>query len=221
MERPSCIETLIGLCEKNPQLEKSTDEGGVLGGYLTRPRLLLHRHMLHMAMGNIKLAIRDLTAALKIDPKFTQARYLRAKLYIVLNLKDRAIAHAEFKRVVRESHPDNYANEVSYAWLAITTLEDANLGTFGDAIRYYEMSIRAAARLTELYGPRTKEGEPPVLEILRARMATLRSTADVERFRRDRDRATPGGFSGPNKLFRHMCLSCKQECSRQRAIKAS
>lgn len=211
------IEKLIRACEENPQYEKSADEGGLLGGCLTRTRLLFRRSSLHMTMGNHKLAVRDLTAAIKIDPKYTPARDARANLYINLNLKDRRTAHAEFKRVISEAHADHRGNEVSYAWLAITTLEDPYLGTFNDAMSYYEKSIRATARRAELYGPRTKENEPPVLEMLKHRLVTMRSNADAEKLRRDLDSSDgikiPDGFVvvekvGPDKLMRHVCLSC-------------
>lgn len=81
-----------------------------------------------MVMGNHKLAVRDLTAALKIDPAYTPARDARANLYINLNLKDSGTAHAKFQSIIGEVHADHRANEVSYAWwFAITTLEDATL----------------------------------------------------------------------------------------------
>jgi hypothetical protein len=116
---------------------------------------------------------------------------------------------------------------VSYAWLAITTLENAELGNLQDCKRYYEKSIRAKARRDELYGSRRSDQLPPVLDVLKQKMATLRSNPAVERLRRDLDRAVqlggdekvniPDGFvrtenPGPDRVLRsdkrHSCLSC-------------
>lgn len=92
------------------------------------------------------------------------------------------------------------------------------LGTLDDAKRYCEKLIRATARREKLYGPRTKESEPPVLDMLRRTMVTLRSNANAEKLRRDLDWSNveitiPDGFQvvkkvGPDKLMRHVCLSC-------------
>jgi hypothetical protein len=135
------------------------------------------------------------------------------------NLKDHSTAHAELQRIIREVRADHYTSEVLYAWLAITTLEDATLGTLDDAKHYCEKLIWATARREELYGLRTKESEPHVLEFLKRRMATLQSNAKAEKFRRDLDSnnriSIPDGCFvvvdrsvGPNELLRHLCLSC-------------
>jgi hypothetical protein len=84
-------------------------------------------------------------------------------------LKDHATIHA--KRITVEVHPDHRGNEVAYAWLAITTLEDCRLGTLEEAKRYYEMSTRASSRRIEVYGPRGEE--PPVLAVRSSKYATV------------------------------------------------
>jgi tetratricopeptide (TPR) repeat protein len=183
------IEFLIKACEQNPTLEKTPNEGGPLGGCLSRPNLLFLRSALHMPMGNHKLAIRDLTAALKINPNYTPARDARASLYATLKRKDNITIHGEYQRIIREVHEDQRGNEVSYAWLAITTLEEPRLGTLDDAKRYYEKSIRATARRDELYGPRRSDELPPCLEVMKQKMAMMGSAPAMERLRRDFDRA--------------------------------
>ena len=63
-------------------------------------------------------------------------------------------------------HEDNRGNGVAFGWLAITTLNDPSLGTIQDAKTYYELCLKATMRRDELYGKRTKEELPPVLDIL-------------------------------------------------------
>lgn len=122
------------------------------------------------------------TALLKIDPAYTcLVRESRANLYIALNLKDCSTAHAEFKCVISEVHVDHGSNDVSYGWLAITTLsKDASLGTLlvDDVKHYFDMSIWAMARRKELYG--LNKSEPPVLK--KWRMPMVKPTAKNERF---------------------------------------
>ena len=224
-EAMTAIEQLIKALEQRPELERPAEEGGVLGGCLTRPNLYMQRSSLHMAMGNHKLAIKDLTQALKVDPNYTPARDARASLYGLLNLKDHATIHAEYKRIISEVHVDNRANEVSYAWLTITTLENPTLGTIEDAKRYYEKCQWSMARRTELYGPRPKEQEPSILEVVKQKMEMWQKNPNMQRLRRDADRAVrtgdtenfkvPDGFlkverPGPDKRLHHVCLNCSK-----------
>jgi hypothetical protein len=157
------IETLLINIEEN--LEEMEGPGSIVhGGCLTRTNLLIKRSSFHMAMGNHKLAIKDLSQALKIDGKCTVARSSRACLWASKKLKDAKILHAEFKRVISEVHEDNRGNEVYYAFLAQTILNDPSLGTVQDAKRYFEKSRMATKRYDVIYGKRQKEALPPILK---------------------------------------------------------
>ena len=62
-----------------------------------------------------------------------------------------------------------WSRKWSCVWLAChhhTTLNDPSLGTIQDAKTYYEKCLKATMRRDELYGKRTKEELPPVLDIL-------------------------------------------------------
>jgi len=171
------IEGLLEAIDQNPGIEKK--ENHILGGCLTRPILLYQRSSLHMAMGNLKKATKDLTKALAIDEHFTSAREARASVWASSHLKDRKTVHNEFNRVIKEVHPDNRGNEVYYAWLAMTILDDPNLGTKEDVMAYYKQSLKAKYRRNELYGPRSKSEEPPVVQVLEQR---LQLTPDIQNF---------------------------------------
>lgn len=71
-----------------------------------------------------------------------------------------------FHMAMGQLHEDNRGNGVAFGWLAITTLNDPSLGTIQDAKTYYELCLKATMRRDELYGKRTKEELPPVLDIL-------------------------------------------------------
>jgi len=183
------IDQLLQLIELNPDIEKR--EFGVLGGCLTRPVLLRMRATSHMAMGNTQKAIKDLTKALKIDDNYWKARESRASLWASMQLKDGATIHAEYKRILNEVHEDDRGNEVSYAWLALTTLQDPRLGTMAEAKLYYDKCLRSKMRRDELYGRRTKEQEPPVLEHVRQQYAQNQQPETL-RFRLELDAVQQG-----------------------------
>ena len=174
-----CIEWLLGLIKNDPSIERP--QRGILGGCFTRTTLLRLRSTLHMAMGNRKEAMKDLTQALKIDECYTPARVARACVWAAVQLKDPTIIHKEFKRIVREVHEDNRGNEVAYAWLAITTLEDPSLGSIDDAKRYYEKCLIATIRRDEIYGIRQKEVLPPVLDQVHVRFQDCPGGLDFQR----------------------------------------
>lgn len=131
-----CIDNLLEIIEEQPAIERR--ENGILGGCLKRTELLRQRSTFHMAMGNRKQAMKDLTKALKIDENCTTAREARACVWASTGLKDDSTIHNEFKHVLSEHHKDDRGNEVAYAWLAITTLRNPNLGSMEDAKGYYE-----------------------------------------------------------------------------------
>jgi hypothetical protein len=173
--------------QENPHIE--SPENGILGGCLTRTALLRQRSTFHMAMGNRKKAIKDLTKALKIDPFYTEARESRACVWAAGQLKDGKTIHGEFQRIVSEHHEDNRGNEVAFGWLAITTLNDPSLGTIQDAKTFYEKCLKATMRRDELYGKRTKEELPPVLEILHR---NFQQHPEAVNFQRDLHHITQG-----------------------------
>ena len=200
-----CIETLLEYIENHPHVENP--ERGILGGCLTRTNLLRHRSTFHMAMGNRKKAIKDLTKALKIDEFYTLARDARACVWAAAQLKDYKTLHKEFKRIVSEVHEDNRGNEVSYAWLAITTLEDPSLGSIDDAKKYYEKCLRATNRMDQIYGKRGKEELPPALEDVHRRFQNCPGGLE---FQRDLlDVINRIGNMGEKKTrYKYSCVTC-------------
>lgn len=215
------IEKLLKTIEQNPELEDPNS--GILGGCLNRPELLFQRSGLHCSMGNRKLGIKDLSAALKINPSYTAARDARASLWASMKLKDHAAVHKEYTRIVAEFHEDHRGLEVAYAWLTMTTLEDASLGTLDDAKKYYKSCRRSQARRTELYGNKPKKEEPPIIGIVEAKYALMMSNIDARKFREDLDAKAkegrleeikvPAGFvkldaAKPDKSIRYECLNC-------------
>ena len=161
------INTLYELLENNPAMEAPDSPRPLLGGCLTRKILLRERSALYMAMGNYKSAIKDLTKALKIDENWTWARESRACIWAASKLKGHDVIHKEFKRVVSESHKDHRGNEVAYAWLALTIMNDRSLGSLEDAKGYYEQCKTASARRAEIYGERSEEQIPPPVKLVR------------------------------------------------------
>jgi tetratricopeptide (TPR) repeat protein len=158
-EGMTAIERLLGLIADDPSIENP--DRSIIGGCLTRTNLLFHRSSLHMAMGNRKNAMKDLTNALKIDEFFTKARESRGYLWASFNLKDDRTIHIEFTRVANEFHRDNRGMEGVYAWLAITTLNDPSIGSVEDAKAYFDKCLKAAIRRDELYGPQRRIDELP------------------------------------------------------------
>ena len=186
-----CIDHLLEIIEEQPSIERQ--ENGILGGCLKRTELLRQRSTFHMAMGNRKQAMKDLTKALKIDENCTTAREARACVWASTDLKDDSTIHNEFKRVLSEHHEDDRGNEVAYAWLAITTLRNPNLGSMEDAKGYYERCLEAKNRRDQLYGKRSKEEESPALQHLRELFEVrLRQHPEAEIFRRDLDNVERG-----------------------------
>mmetsp|Transcript_5810 Transcript_5810/g.8719 ORF Transcript_5810/g.8719 Transcript_5810/m.8719 type:complete len:406 (+) Transcript_5810:58-1275(+) len=187
-------EGLLETIKLHPDLGKKEDS--TINGYivkadnwfLTRPVLLYQRASLYMTMGNIKKSMEDLTEALALDENYISARMIRANMWAYSHIKHRKVVHKEFKRLIKEVHPDHRHNEVYYAWLAITTLDDPSLGTREDATTYYKKSLMAQLRRNELYGSLNEDDEPPVLQDLDERFlmspeqipSFLRSFAQVK-----------------------------------------
>jgi len=147
----TAIERLLEIILNDPSIENP--DNIILGGCLTRANLFFYRSSCHMAMGNRKRAIKDLSKCLKVDEFYTKAREARGYLWASYNLKDDQTIHGEFTRVASEFHPDNRGMEGVYAWLAITTLNDPSLGSVEDAKIHFNKCLRATIRKDELYGP--------------------------------------------------------------------
>ncbi|OEU21565.1 hypothetical protein FRACYDRAFT_235189 [Fragilariopsis cylindrus CCMP1102] len=162
------IDMLLVEIESDPSRIESP-EAGILGVLLTRTNLLFQRSGLHMTMGNRKKAIKDLTMALKIDKCFTKARESRACIYAAFKLKDDRTIHGEFKRVVEEYHKDNRGNEVAYGWLAVTIFNDSSLGSIDEANAYYDKCLKATLRRDEIYGQRSIDQLPEIIQVAHLR----------------------------------------------------
>jgi tetratricopeptide (TPR) repeat protein len=160
-EAMTATERLLDAIADDPSIENP--DRNIIGGCLTRTNLLFQRSSLHMAMGNRKYAIKDLTNALKIDEFFTKARESRGYLWAGFNLKDDRTIHIEFTRVASEVHRDNREIEGVYAWLAITTLKlnDPSIGSVEDAKAYFDKCLEATIRRDELYGPQRRIDQLP------------------------------------------------------------
>jgi tetratricopeptide (TPR) repeat protein len=158
-EAMTAIERLLDIIANDPSIENP--DKNIIGGCLTRTNLLYQRSSLHMAMGNRKKAIKDLTNALKIDEFYTKARESRGYMWAGLNLKDDRTIHVEFTRVANELHRDNRGIEGVYAWLAITTLKDPSIGSVEDAKSYFDKCLKATIRKDELYGPQRRIDQLP------------------------------------------------------------
>jgi hypothetical protein len=62
--------------------------------------------------------------------------------------------HAECVLFLSLVHDDYSELDVIYALLASTTLLDARLGTYADAMDFYRKSLKATSRMAEVYGRR-------------------------------------------------------------------
>ena len=163
------IERLLKNIEENLEEMEGPDSILVHGACLTRTSLLIKRSMLYMALGNRKMAIKDLTKALEIDEFCTKARVNRACVWASNKLKNEKVIHSEFKRIVNESHEDDRGNEVYYAYLALTVLEDSSLGSMEDAISFFEKSMKSTKRTNEIYGERGEDRLPSILKVVEAK----------------------------------------------------
>lgn len=209
-EAMRAMDECITLIEERPEIEYP--DSGILGGCLTRPILYFEKSTFHMALGNHKEAIRDLTKALRIDPGYTPARDARANLWASLKLKDHATLHTEFKRILLELHKDDRGNEVSYAWLALFTLEDPRLGSIRDAKHYYAESIRATQRNIELYGSDDSKDPTPVIALVKQKFQAMHTDITIQNIRKGLDTVSisevPAANADPKRKFRNMCVCC-------------
>ena len=205
------IEKLMGYLYDYPHLENPAN--AILGGCLTRPCLLMQRSALHMAMGNRRKAIKDLTKALKIDEFYTTARESRACVWAAAQLKDDKTIHGEFKRVLSEVHEDNRGNEVAYGWLALTTLNEPSLGSIDEAKVYYRKCLKATIRRDEIYGKRSIDTLPDILQVVHRRFQQHPRALDLHRNLHDiiqgmRDSTMRERFQKEMNKNKHACVKC-------------
>jgi hypothetical protein len=130
---------------------------------------LRQRSTFHMAMGNRKKAIKDLTKALKIDPFYTEAREIQG------------LRLGSWYGQLKDGKPFTGSSSGSLSASIMKMIEEMKLRLVGLPSPYHferpiprnhsgcqnilrEMSQSHNA--DELYGKRTKEELPPVLDIL-------------------------------------------------------
>jgi tetratricopeptide (TPR) repeat protein len=206
----SLIETenIIKKIEAEPVLED--ENRGILGGCLQRTKIHFLRSSMYMALGNHKKAVKELTAALAIEPSLAYIRSARASLYGSLSLKDAETTFQEWRRVVLDGHPDQRGARVAYAFLAKMALINPKLGTYEEACDYFEKSRRASARFQDIYG-RTSVEEMPIEKSVRDQFRMIQSdTAAVARrqaFDSIASQLQTVRIAEPTN-HRHACLTC-------------
>ena len=205
------IEQFLEFLYDNPHVENP--ENGILGGCLTRPCLLRQRSTFHMAMGNRKKAMKDLSKALKINEFYTTAREARACVWAAAQLKDDKTIHGEFKRVISEVHEDNRGNEVAYGWLALTTLNDPSLGSIDEAKVYYDKCLKATVRRDEIYGKRSSDRIPDIIQVVHGRFQQHPRALEFNRDLHDiiqgmRDSSMEERLQKEMNKNKHSCVKC-------------
>jgi hypothetical protein len=142
-------EKLLKTLEDNPSLEGAPT---VLEGCLNRPILHSRRGDICHAMNNIKKAIKEETAALKLNPNLSLIRASRAETYCIMNWKGGEQLFQECKRVVDQSHPDARHLTRAYGWMSVLALESPMIGTYTDACMLKEKMEKHSSRMIKLYG---------------------------------------------------------------------
>lgn len=166
------IDILINLIKNDPRIEAPGSR--VLGGFLSRKLLLFHKSSVHMALGDFKSAMRDLSDALKIDGCFTLARESRACIWTSNSMKSDKEIYQEFRRVVSERHKDDRVMEVAYAVLTLKTMNNSSLGTVADARLFYEKMKQSSERRDEIYGQRARNEVPSLVKLAHEAMSQSR-----------------------------------------------
>jgi len=166
------IDILINLIKNDPRIEAPGSR--VLGGFLSRKLLLFHKSSVHMALGDFKSAMRDLSDALKIDAGFTLARESRACIWTSNSMKSDKEIYQEFRRVVSERHKDDRVMEVAYAVLTLKTMNNSSLGTVADARLFYEKMKQSSERRDEIYGQRARNEVPSLVKLAHEAMSQSR-----------------------------------------------
>lgn len=126
-------------------------------GYLTRARVHALRTDIFIGdMRDYKKALKEVDTALKMDPSNTSFRARRAKYYYQFNLAPSVKKiFEECQKVVDESHSDARPLRHIYAIMSDLTLEFAALGTFDDAMFYFQKMTACERRQFQLY---TRQG---------------------------------------------------------------
>jgi tetratricopeptide (TPR) repeat protein len=120
-------------------------------GQLTRAKLHFRCADLYIAMNNLKLAVKEYTAALAIDPSLTIVRAERTRWYSLTLMKNEEFRFREWKQVVEESHPDSRLLGAAYAWMTIETLKNPHVGSYEDALKFKSKMESSYARHWQLY----------------------------------------------------------------------
>lgn len=139
------------------------------------------------------------------------ARIYRTSVWANFKLKDGKTINAEYQRIVSELHEDNDENEIAYAWLALTTLDDTSLGSTEDAKGYFDKCLKSIARTDEIYGKRPTDELPPILSHVHARFQLIPCSLDLQRSILDMGNRLAGTSFGTKEVSskdKHSCLHC-------------
>jgi hypothetical protein len=140
---------LLKSLEDNPSMEGAPT---VLEGCLNRPILHFRRSDICFPMENIKKAIKEQTAALKLNPNLTFIRAARAEIYCAMYWKEEEQRFQECKRVVDESHPDARHLTRMYGCMSVLVLGNPAIGTYADACMLKKKMVVHSSRMKNLYG---------------------------------------------------------------------
>lgn len=142
-------EKLMKALKANPSMEGAPT---VLEGCLNRPILHSRRADVCHAMNKIKKAIKEETAALKLNPNLSLIRASRAKTYCTMNWKGEEQLFRECQRVVDDSHPDARHLTPVYGWMSALVLESPMIGSYADACMLKTKMEKHSSRMKNLYG---------------------------------------------------------------------
>lgn len=147
-------ETLLDTLKADPSLERNSS---VLEGTLTRPRLHACRASIYEALNNVKMAAKEVSAALKLDPKFTLLRAERAIQKSHMARSDITAQGVEnlvreWRIVIQESHPDSRQLRMAYGWMAVILLGNPPLGTYQEALAFKTKMAENSKRQIAIYG---------------------------------------------------------------------
>jgi hypothetical protein len=152
-------EKLLKTLEDNPSMEGAST---VLEGCLNRPTLHSRRADICHAMNYAKKAIKEETAALKLNPNLSLIRASRAQFYCLTNWKDDEQLFQEWKRVVDQSHRDARHLTCAYSWMSILVLKNPTIGTYADACMLKEKMEKHSSTMRNLYGVTEEKQESNV-----------------------------------------------------------
>lgn len=204
---------LLDSLEADPSLERNSS---VLEGYLTRPLLHFRRSDVYFALKNQKLATKEMTAALKLDPTLTLIRAERAETRSRMAVNDLGQDAErnlkEWKTVVKESHPDSRELRIAYAWISMLILENPQLGTCEEALEFFAKMEESSKRQVELYG---QIGEimgdfEATLKMAREKFALSEFELSQRRFLDTLPQRLFNQTSPPSRKVKYFCMNCSK-----------